>query len=333
LIILNVQPSVEIVGACELNPKEPILKKGSFCRVLYSDDKQYSDSTGEISLTKDYLYLQSKAGWTCELIFDNLNVIEEKDYLIIQKILGGIILKLSVDNAKSWAEATKQLALKKMEIQQVELELSFLSTPMQFNDLLNFNQASILKMYTKKRRRLTEKNAEFNLKIISSLRNLENKWLKAYITAHSFATWYEWTIDSLKDIYKYKNGKKPKNDEELLAYMNQFPRLKPFNNFTKQIGINANQIRKCVAKEKYYFDYKSNELIFRNRKEFKVALKDFETLIVLLANFNKELEFYLKEIALNGKIENSMLDDSTELNYEESYSRLIESIKEKKTKA
>jgi hypothetical protein len=313
-----------------LNPKEPILKKGTFQRILFSDDKQYTDSTGEILLTKDQLLLQSKAGWTRELTFDNINVIEEKDYLIIQKTLGGIILKLSVDNAKTWAEQCKSLALKKMEIQQVELELSFLSTPMQFNDLLNFNQASIFKMYTKKQRQLTEKNAEFNLKIVSSLRELDNKWLKAYIIAHSFATWYEWTIDQLKDVYKYKNGTRPKSDEQLLSYMNQFPRLNPFNRFTKKIGINANQIRKCIAKEKYYFDYKTNELIFRNKKEFRVAIKDFETLIVLLANFNKELEFYIKEIALNGKIENSILDDSEELNYEESYRRLIESINEKK---
>ena len=136
--------------------------------------------------------------------------------------------------------------------------------------------------------------------------------------------------DLLKDVYKYKTGKKPKSDEELLAYMNQFPRLNPFNNFTKQIGLNANQIRKCISHEKYYFDYKSSQLVFTNKKEFRVALKDFETLIVLLANFNKELEFYIKEIALNGKIENTMIDDSQELNYEESYRRLIDSIKEKK---
>ena len=118
--------------ACWLNTKEPILKKGTFNRILNSDDKQYTDSTGIIFLTKDHLHLQSKAGWTRELIFDNINITEEKEYLIIQKNLGGIILKLSVDNAKSWAEASKELALKKMEIQQVELELSFLSIPMQF---------------------------------------------------------------------------------------------------------------------------------------------------------------------------------------------------------
>jgi hypothetical protein len=313
-----------------LNPKEPILKKGTFNRILFSDDKQYTDSTGEIILTKDKLIIQSNAGWTRELVFDNINVIEEKEYLIIQKNLGGTIFKLSVDNAKSWAEASKDLALKKMNIQQVELELSFLSTPMQFNDLLSFNQKSIYKMYAKKKRLLNQKNAEFNLKIVSSLRNIDDKWLKAYIIAHSFATWYEWTIGQLKDIYRYKNSKGPKNDEDLLAYMNQFPRLNPFNIFMKQIGINASQIKRCIAKEKYYYDYKSNELVFTNKKEFKVKIKDFETLIVLLANFNKELEFYIKEIALNGKIENSILDDSTELNYEESYRRLVDSIKEKK---
>jgi hypothetical protein len=310
-----------------LNHKEPILKKGTFNRILFSDDKQYTDSTGEIFLTKDKLIIQSKSGWTREIVFDNINVIEEKEYLIIQKNLGGIIFKLSVDNAKSWAEASKDLALKKMNIQQVELELSFLSTPMQFNDLLSFNQKSIYKMYAKKKRLLNQKNAEFNLKIISSMRSIDNKWLKAYIIAHSFDTWYDWTIDQLKDIYRYKNSKGPRNDEELLAYMNQFPRLTPFNNFMKQIGIKASQIRRSIAKEKYYYDYKSNELVFTNKKEFRVKIKDFETLIVLLANFNKELEFYIKEIALNGKIENSILDDSTELNYEESYRRLIDSIK------
>jgi hypothetical protein len=313
-----------------LNPKEPIMKKGTFNRILFSDDKQYIDSTGEIVLTKDKLIIQSKSGWIRELIFDNINVIEEKEYLIIQKNLGGIIFKLSVDNAKSWAEASKDLALKKMNIQQVEMELSFLSTPMQFNDLLSFNQKSIYKMYAKKKRIFNQKNAEFNLKIVSSLRNIDDKWLKAYIIAHCFATWYEWTIGQLKDIYRYKNAKGPKNDEELLAYMNQFPRLNPFNILIKQIGINASQIRKCVAKERYYYDYKNNQLIFTNKKEFKVKITDLETLIVLLANFNNELEFYIKEIALNGKIENLMLDNSTELNYEESYRRLVDSIKEKK---
>jgi hypothetical protein len=318
------------MGFNVLNPKEPALKKGTFDRILYSDNEKFADSVGEIVLTRDYLYLQSSAGWNEKFVFDNINVIEENGHLLIQKSLGGTLLKLSVDNAESWMEACKQLTLKKMEMQQVELELSFLSIPMQFNDFLNFNQSSIYKMYVKKGRLLSQKNAEFNLKIVSSTRNIENRWLKAYIIAHSFATWYEWTKDLLKDIYKYKTGKKPKSDEELLGYMNQFPRLNPFNNFTKQIGLNANQIRKCIAHEKYYFDYKNSELVFNNKKEFRVALKDFETLIVLLANFNKELEFYIKEIALNGKIENTMIDDSQELNYEESYRRLIDSIKEKK---
>lgn len=313
-----------------LNFKDSALKKGVFYRILYSDDSKYADSEGEIILTRDQLYLQSKAGWMETFVFDSISIFEENGSLVVQKGLGGVILKLAVDDAADWAETCKQLALKKMEMQQVELELSFLSIPMQFNDFLNFNQASVYKMYVKRGRLLNQKNAEFNLKIVSSTRGIENRWLKAYVVAHSFATWYEWTRDLLKDIYKYKTGRKPKSDEQLLAYMNQFPRLNPFNSFTKQIGLNANQIRKCIAHEKYYFDYKSGELVFTNKKEFRVALKDFETLIVLLANFNRELEFYIKEIALNGKIENTMIDDSQELNYEESYRRLIESIKEKR---
>jgi hypothetical protein len=309
-----------------LNSKEPIIKKGSFERYIFSDTGQSMESTGELLLTRDNFYIQSREGWRQELVFDSINVCEENGYLSIQKDLGGLSIKLDVDDAKGWVEACRELALKKLEMQQVELELSFLSIPMQFNDFLNFNQASIFKLY-KKRRMLNQKNAEFNLKIVSALRSVENRWLKAYIIAHSFATWYEWTRSLLKDVYKYKTGKRPKSDDELLAYMNQFPRLNPFNNFTKKIGLNVNQIRKCIAAEKYYYDYKSNELIFTHKKEFRVSLKDFETLIVLLANFNRELEFYIKEIALNGKIENTMIDDSTELNYEESYSRLIESIK------
>ena len=176
-----------------LNPKEPVLKKGTFERILYADNEKFTDSIGEIVLTRDHLYLQSKAGWNEKIVFDSINVIEENGYLLLQKNLGGTILKLAVDDAADWAEASKQLTLKKMEMQQVELELSFLSIPMQFNDFLNFNQASIYKMYAKKGRLLSQKNAEFNLKIVSSSRNIENRWLKAYIIAHSFATWYEWT--------------------------------------------------------------------------------------------------------------------------------------------
>lgn len=71
---------------------------------------------------------------------------------------------------------------------------------------------------------------------------------------------------------------------------------------TKEWGIRANQIRNCVSHEKFYFDYKTSELVFMAKKEKRVRLRDIRFKIYPMASFYATLLDSLKAKVTKGKV-------------------------------
>lgn len=283
-----------------MKKEEPIIKSGSFDKVIYSSDK-VADFPGELVLTINHLYIKSRR-WSSAFFFDAIQMEERNGLLAIMKNSGRVLFKLQVKNAKEWQEISLKLFKKKVEIIWLELELSQ-ATPVDFSNLLDVGVERIKKMYYKRQQNSVLKhNINFNISIMELLRNQKNRKLKSYMLAHSFATWYEWTKTRLNEIYKCKFGKGPMNDEELLKFMEQYPKLHPFAIFNEAYGINANQIRNCIAHEKYFFDYKNNELVFVFNRECRISLRDLEQVTFMLANFVTDLEVAIREVALTGEL-------------------------------
>lgn len=84
---------------------------------------------------------------------------------------------------------------------------------------------------------------------------MKDRKLKAFLIAHSYVAWYEWTKKLLEKVFKANKGVGPKDDKELLNYLDEYPYLRKSLDTTKW-GIRANRIRNCVSHELFYFDYK-----------------------------------------------------------------------------
>jgi len=133
------------------------------------------------------------------------------------------------------------------------------------------------------------------------VRILKNRKLKAYIVAHSYVAWYEWVKGLLSKIYKAKIGKGPENDEELIRYLNGYPSLGILN--TEEWGIKANQIRNCVAHERFYYDYKYSELVLIvERKEKRIRLREVELRLTSISYTYSKLLKFLREMIEKGEI-------------------------------
>jgi len=89
-------------------------------------------------------------------------------------------------------------------------------------------------------------------------------------------------------------GKGPKNDEELLDFLDDYPTLKKFLD-TTDWELKANRMRNCVAHEKFYFDYRLSEIIFMDKKEKRIRLIEIRSRFITLSNFYVELLDILKE--------------------------------------
>ncbi len=176
--------------------------------------------------------------------------------------------------------------------------------PEEVKQLLDMNPEALRTLYNdirKEKMLFGMKNVEFNLEIQALTRTLKNRKLKAFILAHSYVAWYEWTKSLLSKIYKVRFGKGPKNDEELIGFLKGYPALGVLN--TKEWGIEANQIRNCVAHQKFYYDYKYSELIFvLNNKEKRIKLRDLETRFASISNTYVKLIEWLKEKITRGEI-------------------------------
>lgn len=156
------------------------------------------------------------------------------------------------------------------------------------------------------RMQFRNRNIGFNLEIQRLAGDLRNRKLKAFIVAHSYVAWYEWTKGLLYRIFKAKLGNGPKSDKELREFLDSYPSLRVLN--TEEWEIEANQIRNCVAHEKFYFDYKSSNLVFVvEEKEKRIRLRELELKLGSISHTYGELLDCLIEKVTKGEISNKDL--------------------------
>ena len=167
--------------------------------------------------------------------------------------------------------------------------------PIELRRMFDIGAERLKKLYLNTRReraRFEKKNIGFNLDVWDSLKELKNRKLKAFVVAHIYVAWYEWIKRLFNKIYRARFGRGPVDDRELLGFLDAYPTLKRSLD-TTDWGVTANQIRNCVSHERFYFDYRSSELVFMTRKEKRVRLRDLWWRIHLLAHLYVELIRYL----------------------------------------
>lgn len=282
-----------------------VVKRGSFKGIVYSSVKKYSCEKGELILTLKNLQINCGKRWTKIFPSKEIGVEAKGKALKVYDIwYGRVLFKLIVDEAEEWEEAFRDVGFKDLQENMERSWNAERKRPEELKKLFDIDPMVLKKVYAdfqKERTRFRRKNIKFNLEIHGLIRILKNRKLKAYLIAHSYVAWYEWAKALLYSLYKAKFGKGPENDEELLKFLDEYPSLGFLD--MKELGIEANQIRNCVAHEKFYYDYKPSELVFIvKKKEKRVRLRRLESRRTKILNTYVEALRCLKEKVEKGEI-------------------------------
>ena len=283
---------------------EKAIKKGFF-KVVYSRTREYACEKGELSLTPRGLIMKCKASWSKTFPIEEVGLEVKDEKLEICEIwYGKPLFRLVLGKPEKWVHEFDKLSFKWLQEEYENgLEVAR-KRPEELKKLLDIDPDALRKLYNdiQKERRFRAKNFKFNFEIQRLARHLRNRKLKAFIIAHSYVAWYERTKQLLYKIYKAKFGKGPKNDGELLKFLDDYPSWKCLLD-TKEWGIEANQIRNCVAHEKFYYDYKPSEIVFivKTNKEKRVRLRELQILLYPMLHFHATLLGSIK-MATKGEI-------------------------------
>lgn len=284
---------------------EKVVKKGAFKGVAYSSAKKYACEKGELTLTTENLSIDCEGSWSKTFPISEIRLEARDENLEVYKTwYGKLLFKLIINEPEEWREAFDKVKTKWAFESLETYRKRDLQRPIELKKLFDINPEALKKLYDDTRRerlQFERKNIRFDLDIQYLAERLRNRKLKAFIFAHSYVAWYEWTKRLLSKIYKAKLGKGPTNDQELLKFLDDYPSLKvPLD--TTEWGIRANQIRNCVSHEKFYFDYKNSELVFMVKKEKRVRLRELRIKIYSMADFYSTLLDSLKEKVTKGEI-------------------------------
>jgi len=219
---------------------------------------------------------------------ENLEVRDEYDKLRF---------KLAIDSPNEWMKARSEIVSERLSKLLIKAYKEDEKRPAEMKRLLDMNPTALEKLNNslkKERLQFAKKNIRFNLDIQGLLYDgIKNRKLKAFIVAHSYVAWYEWSKRLFYKIYKAKFGKGPKDDEELMNFLDDYPSCNFLN--TTKWGVKANQIRNSVSHEKFYFDYKNSELVFMVKKEKRVRLVDLRDTILSMSHFYASLLTSLRD--------------------------------------
>ena len=284
---------------------EKLVKKGAFKRIAYSSAKRYACEEGELILTTENLLINCEGSWSKTFPIREIGLEARGENLeVYDRWYGRLLFKLIIDEPKEWEEALHGVTMEWVREEMKRFHEHMKKRPIELKKLLDVSPEALKKLYDdtrKERLQFERKNIRFNLDIQDLAERAKNRKLKAFIVAHSYVAWYEWTKRLLSKIYKAKFGKGPTNDKELLKFLDDYPSLRvPLD--TTEWGIRANQIRNCVSHEKFYFDYKPSELVFMVKKEQRVRLRDIEIKIYSMANFYATLLRSLEEKITKGEV-------------------------------
>lgn len=286
---------------------EKVVKKGAFKGVAYPSAKKYACEKGELILTPKNLLINCEGSWSKTFPINEIRLEARGENLeVYETWYGKLLFKLIINEPEEWKEAFDKLITKWLRESIETYRERGLQRPIELKKLFDISPEALKKLYDDTRKeslQFRRKNIRFNLEIQGLVRTFKNRKLKAFTIAHSYVAWYEWTKRLLYKIYKAKFGKGPKNDEELMKFLDDYPSWKVLLD-TKEWGIGANQIRNCVAHENFYFNYKASELVFmvKEKKEKRVRLRDLEIKVLPISNLYATLLRSLNEKVTKGEI-------------------------------
>ncbi len=282
-----------------------VVKKGVFESVAYSRAKRHVCDRGELILTSKNLEIICRGNWTKIFSVREIRVEVFNDNLEVYDFwYGRLLFKLIMDDAEEWAKTIQNMSSKYVQNWMKWIEEAGRKRTEELKKLFDMPPKTLKRLYDdtrKERMQFRMRNIQFNVEIQRLAENLRGRKLKAFIVAHSYVAWYEWTKGMLNKIYKARLGKGPKNDEELIRFLRDYPSLRVLD--TEEWEIRANQVRNCVAHEKFYYDYKSSSLVFIvGKKEKRIRLREFKAKFNSLLHTNVELLDCLKEKVAKGEI-------------------------------
>jgi hypothetical protein len=267
---------------------EKIIKKGVFHRIAYSSAKKRTCEKGELVLTTKNLLINCEGSWTKAFpIREYIRLEAWDDNLEVYDGYARLRFRLIIDEPNQWKEALNKLTFERLSELFKRLFEDEEKRPMELKKLLDMSPEALKKLYDnlkKERMQFERKNIRFILDIQISHWGSKDRKLRAFIVAHSYVAWYEWTKRLLSKIYKAKFGKGPTNDGELIEFLEDYPSWKGYLD-TTEWGIKANQIRNCVSHEKFYFDYKNSKLVFMTKTEKRIRLREVQRMILSMSHF------------------------------------------------
>ena len=284
---------------------ERIVKKGAFQRVSFSSSKRFSCDKGELILTEKHLQVNCEGSWFRTFPRNEIRIeVHGKTIEIYDRWYNRLLFRIIVSNGEEWTKAYREMLTRLQKRWINELQERREKSQDEWNQLFELPMPTLMKLYTEirdERNEFRRKNISFNFDVQRAARTLRNRKLKAFVIAHSYVSWYEWTKGILSKIYKAKLGCGPKNGRELLKFIREYPSLNVLN--TREWEIEANQIRNCVAHENFYYDYRSSNLVFIvDKKEKMVRLRQLELSCSYMSNIYQKLLNYLVEKITKGKI-------------------------------
>jgi hypothetical protein len=286
---------------------EKVVKKGAFKGMAYSSAKKYACEKGELTLTTRNLLMDCEGSWSKSFLIREIGLEAWGENLeVYDRWYGRVLFRLIIDEPKEWEEAFHRVITEWATEEMKRFHEHMKKRPTELRRLLDISPEALKKLYSDTRReslQFRRKNIRFNMEIRSLVETFKNRKLKAFAIAHSYVAWYEWTKRLLYKIHKAKFGKGPKNDEELMKFLDDYPSWKALMD-TKEWGIRPNQIRNCVAHENFYFDYRHSELVFmiRGKKEKRVRLRDLKIKVLPISNLYATLIRSLEEKVTKGEI-------------------------------
>jgi hypothetical protein len=283
---------------------ERIVKTGIFENVAYSSVKKYLGNSGKLALTPKNLLVNFRGNPARAFSVGKIRLEASIMNLEVYDSCNRLLLRLIMEDAEQWAREFQDTQNKNFHTHLLEIYEREKKRPEELKKLFSMPTEALKRLYNdtrKERLQFRIRNICFNEDVQELAWHLRNRKLKAFIVAHCYVAWYEWTKGLLYSIYKAKLGKGPKNDEELIKFLSDYPSLGVLS--TEGWEIKANQIRNCVAHERFYFDYKWSDLVFLvENKEKRIRLRALESRFASISHTYIELLECLKEKVTKGEI-------------------------------
>lgn len=259
-----------------------VMKKGSF-KVVDSSAKRYACKKGELILTSKSLSINCEGSWSRTIPIEEPEFEAHNGKLEIRfGFYGTHFLKLIVDDPEGWVECFKNVVSQWFHTVMERYALMEIERPKELEKLLDMKPEALRRLYadvSKEWKPFETKSIRFILDMYDLSGRISNRKLRAFLIAHCYVAFYERTKRLFYRIYRAKCGKGPKNDEELMKFLDDYPSWKILLD-TSKWGIKPNQVRNCISHGKFYYDYRSSNFVFIVKKEKRIPLRELWRIIL-----------------------------------------------------